>query len=209
MSWMDRWRRRSDATHPTREDEALHARARRLPREIEPERDLWLGIENQLRDSAQSRRKGLAVRKRRVPRLAVPRSLVVPGWVAVGMVGLLVATTIGSALFLTSGPSLDDPAQVRALADSLRDRDGVAYVRRDLRTLLDERGERLPPKVVAAVEANLVQIDRAIAEIHLAFENQPDSSTLQILLADAYRQEAEILDQLEWWTRDPADEARS
>jgi hypothetical protein len=89
---------------------------------------------------------------------------------------------------------------VRALADSLRDRDGMSETRQDLLALLDERRAQLPPEVVAAVEKNLAEIDRAIAEIHLAFEEHPNNAALQFLLAEAYRREADMLEQLEWWT---------
>jgi hypothetical protein len=51
-----------------------------------------------------------------------------------------------------------------------------------------------------AVEKNLAEIDRAIAEIHLAFEAHPNNGALQFLLAEAYRREADMLAQLEWWT---------
>jgi hypothetical protein len=101
---------------------------------------------------------------------------------------------------LRKPPSLDDPAAVRALADSLRDRDGMGHVRQDLLALLDQRRTELPPDVVAAIERNLGEIDRAIAEIHLAFDQHPDIAALQFLLAEAYRREADMLEQLEWWT---------
>jgi hypothetical protein len=203
MKWLQRWRR---VVEPPSDPEAsaaldaLLARARALPREAEPERDLWLGIRNRIEQE----------RAARPPRARVWRArLSVPVWAAGAAALLLAVTTVGTALWLRSAPSLDDPAAIRALADSLRERDGMTGVHRDLLALLDERRGQLPPEVVAAVEKNLAAIDRAIAEIHVAFEEHPDNSALRFLLAETYRREADMLEQLEWWTRPRAPEARS
>jgi hypothetical protein len=178
--------------------EALRERARSLPREAQPERDLWQGIRNRIEMAeAPSRAAGW-----RAP-------LEVPVWAAGAVAALLVATALGTGLWLGGAPSLDDPVEVRAFADSLRQRDGMADLRGDLLALLDERRDRLPPEVVSAVEMNLVEIDRALAEIHLAFAEHPENAALRFLLAEAYRREADMLEQLEWWTREEAEEARS
>jgi hypothetical protein len=202
MKWLARWRRSeappSDPAERAALD-ALLARARALPREAEPERDLWLGIRNRIEaERAEAPRRRLFGAR-----------LSVPIWAVGAAAALLVATTVGTALWLQGGPSLDDPAQVAALADSLRARDGASAVHHDLLALLDERREQLPPEVVAAVERNLAEIDRAIAEIHVAFEAHPDNSALRFLLAEAYRREADMLAQLEGWTKPREPEGRS
>jgi hypothetical protein len=202
MSWSLRRRVPEPPSDPEERAaiDALLERARALPRQAEPERDLWMGIRNRI----EMQRAAEPVRAK------VWRArLQVPVWAAGAAAVLLAATTIGTGLWLSGPPSLDDPAAIRALADSLRDRDGMSGMRRDLLALLDERRAQLPPEVVAAVEKNLGEIDRAIAEIHLAFEAHPSSSALQFLLAEAYRREAEMLEQLEWWTRARGPEARS
>jgi hypothetical protein len=203
MNWFLRWRRAPQ--HPSDPEEraavdALLARARALPRQAEPERDLWMGIRNRIQMQRPSE-----------PALAKlwRARLQVPVWAVGAAAALFVATTIGTGLWLGRAPSLDDPGAIRALADSLRDRDGMGGMRRDLLALLDERREQLPPEVVAAVEKNLGEIDRAIAQIHLAFEEHPDNAALNFLLAEAYRREAEILERLEWWTSARGPEARS
>jgi hypothetical protein len=203
MKWLKRWRRdvgpRTDSDQAAAVD-ALVGRARALPREAEPERDLWLGIRNRIeasRTAPPARTRLWGAR------------LSVPVWAASAAALLLVATTIGTGLWLQSAPSLDDPAAIRALADSLRERDGVTGVHENLLTLLDERRAQLPPEVVTAVERNLAEIDRAIAELHVAFEEHPHNPALQFLLAEAYRREADMLAQLEWWTRPREAEAQS
>jgi hypothetical protein len=187
------WRR---APEPLSADEqatidALRERARALPREAEPQRDLWLGIRNRI-----EMQNAAPPERRRVWRARVS----VPVWAASAAAALLLAVSIGTGVWFSRPPSLDDPVAVRALADSLRDRDGMSETRQDLLALLDERRAQLPPEVVAAVEKNLAEIDRAIAEIHLAFEEHPNNAALQFLLAEAYRREADMLEQLEWWT---------
>ena len=133
----------------------------------------------------------------------------VPVWAAGAAALLVLAASVGTGWWLSRPPSLDDPVAVRALADSLRDRDGMSGTRQNLLALLGERRDQLPPEVVAAVEKNLAEIDRAIAEIHLAFEEHPNNAALQFLLAEAYRREADMLEQLEWWTSTREPEAHS
>ena len=179
---------------------ALRERARALPREAEPQRDLWSGIRNRIEMQNAAPPERIRVWRARVS---------VPVWAASAAAAFLLAVSIGTGVWFSRPPSLDDPAAVRALADSLRDRDGMSGTRQDLLALLDERRAQLPPEVVAAVEKNLAEIDRAIAEIHLTFEEHPSNGALQFLLAEAYRREADMLEQLEWWTRAPEPEKHS
>jgi hypothetical protein len=200
MKWIRRGRRDEAPTEALARAafDALRGRIDALPREAEPARDLWQGVRNRIELGDTAPHRGV-LRAR----------LQIPVWAAGALATLLVATTLGTALWLGGAPSLDDPGDVRRLADALRERDGMDDVRHDLLALLEERRDRLPPEVVAAVEKNLVEIDRAIAEIHLAFQEHPESGALQFLLAEAYHREVEILEQLEWWTRERAPEAHS
>jgi hypothetical protein len=59
--------------------------------------------------------------------------------------------------------------------------------------------------VEAYEELNRSHVDRAIAEIPLALEANPNHHALGFLLAEAYRSEAELLERLEWWLRAPAE----
>ena len=199
-----RWLRIPERPSPEEQAavDALVERARALAREAEPQRDLWLGIRNriELRDDAAPPERTRILRTR----------VSVPVWGASAAAVLLLALSIGTGVWFSSRPpSLDDPVAVRALADALRDRDGMSGTRQDLLARLEERRAQLPPQVVAAVEKNLAEIDRAIAEIHIAFEEHPNNGALQFLLAEAYRREADMLEQLEWWTRAPEPEKHS
>jgi len=191
MKWL-LWRRTPEIPPEERAaNDALLARARALPREAEPQRDLWLGIRNRIELTRPPEPTPARVWRTRVS---------VPVWAAGAAALLVLATSVGTGWWLSRPPSLDDPVAVRALADSLRDRDGMTGTRENLLALLGARRDQLPPEVVAAVEKNLAEIDRAIAEIHLAFEEHPNNAALQFLLAEAYRREADMLQQLEWWT---------
>ena len=206
QSWLERWRRApedqaGDAEPRDRELAELLSRARALPREREPERDLWLGIKNRIEhpETEASALSWHASWRRRAPRLA---------GVAAGALLLIAATSLTTLWISERSISLDDAAQVRAIANRLRDRDGVSDVHASLLALLEERRNELPPQTVAALEGNLRSIDRAIAEIHVALRQHPDNHALTFLLAETYRREADLLDRLEWWTS-VAEEAKS
>ncbi len=204
MSWLDRWRApRSDAAGDLEPGDPeltrLLARSRSLPVSLEPQRDLWSGIENRI-----SGRLFTPEPSRWSLTALFPRPLA-----AMSVAVLLVATTALSVLWIVqpSGAPPSD-AEVAAIAERLRERDGVADVHKSVVAILEAHRANLPPETVAALDENLRSIDRAIAEIHLALESNPEHHALSFLLAEAYRREADLLERLEWWTRSP-DEVRS
>ena len=75
------------------------------------------------------------------------------------------------------------------------------HVQADVAAILANRGEAIPPEALAAIEGSLRDIDRAIAEIHLALLDNPSHPSLGYMLAEAYQREAQLLEQLESWTR--------
>ena len=202
MSWLDRWtvrRGEKAGDEEPRDPEFAHLveRARGLPSSIEPERDLFLGIENRITGRATQLE----------PHSGWTVSLFPRPLAAAGIAALLVATTALSVLWVVQPPvaSLTD-SQVAEIAARLRTRDGVAHVHQSVVAILGTRRTDLPPETVAAIEENLRSIDRAIAEIHLALESNPDHHSLNFLLAEAYSREADLLERLEWWTRVPGEE---
>ena len=199
MSWLDRLRtRRGD---PARAEEArdpelarLLARSRSLPLDHEPTRDLWSGIENRISGRVHAPERS-------------PWSLNVlfPRPLAAATIGVLLVATTAFSVFWIAQPSGAPPndAEVAAIAERLRERDGVADVHRGVVAILEAHRADLPPEMVTALDENLRAIDRAIAEIHLAFESNPSHHALSFLLAEAYRREAQLLERLEWWVRSP------
>lgn len=201
MKWLDRWRKRRvdravELPETDPELEELLARSRSLPRGLAPQRDLWSGIENRISGRAPARETSdwsLAT--------LFPRPLA-----AAAIAVMLVATTAISVLWVAQMPgALPSDAEMAAIAAGLRERDGVADVHESLIAILEAHRADLPPETVAVLDENLRSIDRAIAEIHLAIESNPDHHALSFLLAEAYRSEAELLERLEWWLQTPAE----
>ncbi len=100
--------------------------------------------------------------------------------------------------------ALPGDTETQWITSTLRGRDGVSDVHQSLIAILDERRDELPADTWAAIEENLLLIDRALMEIHLAMERHPESHVLGLLLAETYRREADLLDQVRWWSRAPA-----
>lgn len=182
---------------------ALVERARALPKEVEPERDLFAGIANRIGQPELDR---TTEQQPGGWRSFFPRPLA-----TMVLASSLVAASVLVTLQMTlpSGPPTD--AQAAKIASMLRERDGVADVHTNVVAILDAHRAQLPPETVAAIEDNLRTIDRAIAEIHLALEANPDEHGLTYLLAEAYRREANLLERLVFWTatEDAGKEVRS
>jgi len=163
----------------TRLDDALD----RLPRSVEPERDLWPSIEARL-----------GPREQRAGRRWL--------WPAAAAV-LLVA---GSSL-ITAGLLRDDEPLVagRVPAAGQVGYAGVAFgpgqslgpayetARQDLARTLSERIDRLPPDARRKLESNLAEMRRASAEINAALELSPGDPLLEELLLNAYQDELAVL----------------
>jgi len=203
-SWLDGWGRghgeqAGDEAPSDPEIARLLERARGLPLSQEPTRDLWSGIENRITGRAEIPKASGREARRWSPGVLFPRPIV-----AAAAAVMLVVMTAGTTYWLTLRPAapLGD-VEVAAIAERLRERDGVADVRESLVAILAARRAQLPAATVDALDESLRSIDRAIAEIHLALMSHPDRPGLSFMLAEAYRREADLLEQLEWWMRAP------
>jgi hypothetical protein len=206
MSFFDRWRRLPDdlaGDEEPRDPELarLVARARALPSESEPSRDLWSGIENRIAAARASEAEPPS-RPRWVS--VFPRPVLAAAFATV----LIIATSTATLWVARPLQPASEELAIRAIAERVRARDGVGEMRASLLSILESRSAQLPAGTVAALEQNLAAIDRAIAEIHLALEASPGDHALSFLLADAYRREAELLERLEAWLHVP-EEVRS
>ena len=167
----------------------LLAHAAALPRSLTPPRDLWPGIAR---------------------RVARERSW---SWAAGGLRpwALAAATVvIGLGAVLWSGPS---PSRVRTVqipapSPELRLVAGAAVVsdpvlaaaERDyeaaanaLLEALQRRRTHLQPEALAAVEANLQVIDRALDEVRQALVHDPSNPELSRMLVSTHRKKVEVL----------------
>ena len=189
-------------------DEDLLARLSALPREIEPDSDLWPGIEKQL-----------------TPRLTGPASepaRVIPLWPAM-VAGLAAAAAL--ALWWPSGqdpseapariadadPAPDpspSPAPVPAEEDGIDGGDNLPApdllpVESEYRSAaivlasaIDDRREELPSELTTTLDQNLDVVDEAIAHSRAALAENPEDPELQTLLDDAYQQKLDLLEQV-------------
>jgi hypothetical protein len=140
-----------------------------LPRAIEPERDLWLGIE---------------------ARIAAPR-LRSRTW-DLALAAGIGALTVG-ALFI--GVAYKQTQQVAAPEWAYQQLD-TAYqpLRRASLERYRTRADRLDPQLRAVVESNLAIIDRALAEIRIALASRPSDAALGAMLQRTYEQELALID---------------
>ncbi len=157
-----------------------------LPREIEPERDLWPAVEARI-DAATVVR--APFRGRRRWRLVAAAAAVVLALVAAYQLGRQTSPV----------RVVEVPADGSAVVDGPRwasvGPGGAEYerARDELVQLLEARRERLSPDTVAVVEENLTVIRTSIERIRAAIEADPGNPRLANRLGSAYRQELDLL----------------
>ncbi|HET7321663.1 MAG TPA: anti-sigma factor [Longimicrobiaceae bacterium] len=176
----------------------LRARARSLPREMAPPRDLWAGIEARLRESERTE----PVRQVKVIELAgrrgAPRQW---GWLAAAAVVLVMLSSGATALMLRNA---GQPAvAVRSVVPAAKPPVGLAAFSaseaqyrstvEELRSEFEARRGRLSPETVATIEKNLQIIDQAIAESRAALAKDPNNADLPLMLSGVYQTKVELL----------------
>jgi hypothetical protein len=163
------------------EDPTLLARG--LPRQIEPERDLWPQIEARLREPAPEAR----------PRRWFPAALAA---------SLALAAGVGFWFGNLDGPN-PDPA-IAALPSNTsagqRERSmpaslplDVQLTRAELVTRLERQISGLPPEFQTVVIRNLAVINDALDEIDAALADTPDNGADQRLLMAMYADQLALL----------------
>ncbi len=150
-----------------------------LPREVEPERDLWPHIESRLR--------------RRTPAWALQ---------AAAAVVLVVASSLVTASLLRrdGAPTAQTPATAAAAlvvpAAFGQPRGlGARYesARHGLERDLEQRMAGMPASARQKLLANLAEMRRAADEINLALARQPGDPLLEELLLNTYQDELGVL----------------
>lgn len=163
------------------QNDALMGALRRLPRSIEPRRDLWPGIADAL--SAPTRRQGFSW----------PYALAA----GVGCMALGALLTFAVLRFESGQPArpIESPARLVEASFGGYTALGPEYerARASLAIGLAERLHRLPPDAQLKVERNLGEIRRALREINVALALDPDSVLLQQLLLSTYQDELALL----------------
>lgn len=166
--------------------QAVSARAGSL-QDRPPSADLWSGIETRIRASAPS-----TLPFRAAPRVTRRISFTVPQLVA-ACLALMVLS--GGTVWLArmGGPRTDfEPISAQVSETPVADAEWAATVADLERVMADGRG-RLSPETVQALETNLLEIDRAIAQCRAALAADPASVYLNAHLASAQRRKLTVL----------------
>jgi hypothetical protein len=186
----------------------LQARVDRLPRSIEPPRDLWNGIATRVvvAERGAPGAQGMAPAGRVVaslPRRAGQGRRLT--WAS--LMGMAAAVLMGIALVLGytlagKGPSQqashDRDGALSSMARSTIDALGSGELdfdaaRQELLAALEQRRDSLPPTTMTVVTESLRTIDQSIDGIAAALEENPGDPQLVRLMASARRQELDLL----------------
>lgn len=181
---------------------ALRRKARGLPREVEPVRNLWPGIAARIETEARAAN-------------SIAGAMVPPrrqrwgraewwGGLAAAAVILVIVSSGVTALLVRGGAGPATPSAAAVNADAANPVGLAAFAASDaeyrttvaaLEAELAARRDLLSPATVQIVEQNLLIIDGAIEEARRALAADPNSADLPLLLSGVYRQKAELLQQ--------------
>lgn len=172
-----------------------------LAREIQPERDLWRGIEHAIRDSKIVRPDFAA--ENHAPTAPTTRI----NWRRVGLFAaaamLLIAFSSGITAYLVRAPLAPMGG---GLEPGLTEFETVAWegflaaersyqsVTDELLASLEAQRDELAPETIEIVEHNLRLINEAIAEARAALERDPANRKLVGKLTDMYRTRVSFLE---------------
>jgi len=179
---------------------AIRREARALRRRIEPERDLWRGIEDAIRPERSGVDFG-RYRNRHTRRPVVGYALATAAILAmvVGVPVLMQRSTEPSQGAIPPvGMERDPDPAITAV------RAHYASARGELREVLASRRDALSPGTLATIEENLEIITGAVEEIESALATDPGSERLERMLHAAYQSEVGLLRQAVGLTGDVA-----
>ena len=175
--------------------QAIVARARGLPRSVEPPAEAWAAIRSAIaRDESAVREPISAARfgERRRPYL-----------VAAAVVLAAVLSSAGTAWYLSArNPDGNLPAAIAVNANSETPATLAAFTIEEnsylrtasrLQDLLDQQEGSLAPETVAQLRASLHAIDDAIIEARNALARDPANKLLVEMLSSSYRQKVDLL----------------
>jgi len=175
--------------------QAIVARARELPRSVEPPAEAWAGIRSAIaRDESALREPGPAARSGERRRLYLAAAAIVLAAVlsSAGTAWYLSARNPAGNLAtpMAANPSSETPATLAAFA--IEENNFLRTASR-LQDLLDQQEGSLAPETVAQLRASLHVIDDAIIEARNALARDPANKLLVEMLSSSYRQKVDLL----------------
>jgi hypothetical protein len=157
----------------------------RLPRSINPPRDLWPGIENRIAST-----KVVTGRFRRRALLAAAAAILLVSSV---MTAYMVGRRQAAPTAVVTAPTRAAASEVlRASFAEIGVHDYEA-TRRQLQDVLDRREGELSQETMDVVRRNLRLIDEAMGAIAEALGEDPGNELLMRQLASAYRRQIDLL----------------
>jgi anti-sigma factor RsiW len=168
----------------------LLAHAAALPRSVAPQRDLWPGIAREVERERSWRWASVGWS----PAVLAAAATVLVGLAAVFWSGhtparvrtVEIPTPTPEARLVAGTAGVSDPV----LAAAERDYEAAANA---LLQALQQHRARLQPEDLAAVQANLNVIDRALAEVRQALVRSPENRELGRMLVSTHRKKVEVL----------------
>lgn len=154
-----------------------------LPREVDPEHDLWPEIRAQL---DLTRARGIGDASAVTPITAARRPFRAARWLAAAAALVLITATTTWAVVKQRAEASDQAATVALLADFERSAS-------ELQASLERRQSALDPRTRAILERSLRTIDGAIAEARVALAERPQDAAIQAFVASAFRQKIDFL----------------
>lgn len=147
-----------------------------LPDEIEPEQDLWQGVSEAI----------APVSANHPVRWVWPLAGVAAA-AALLLVGALAGRRTVEPMPVTAKtiPTSTDPVDVWEVE--------VRETTDELLQLVEARRGHLDPEAMIVIEAALVEIDSAIADVRRALRDTPDDGALEVALAEAYDRKVHLL----------------
>jgi hypothetical protein len=157
-----------------------------LPREVEPEHDLWPEIRAQL-DLTRARGIGGDSASTPVtPINSARRPFRATRWLAAAAALVLITATTTWAVVKQRTEASEQAATVALLADFERSA-------MELQASLERRQASLDPRTREILERSLRTIDGAIAEARVALAERPQDAAIQAFVASAFRQKIDFL----------------
>ena len=188
-------------TNPNESNDALARALKRLPTEIQPERDLWSGV-------------AAAIAQERQPK----RSTVWTMRIAAALACVALGTGIGYGLLrhenalAPGGGQIAQGAQREInswLVKPVMMDEGYQKARMQLAGEFFRRIADLPENDRARVQKGLRQIEDGLRELNDALKSHPDSVLLQQLALSAYQQELEYMQNVASLTRNVSESTQT
>lgn len=165
----------------------LKNEAKALPKHLEPERDLWAGIAEQIKQPKKI--VSFSAFQRKLPRLRMASYALAAAALLAVVLGLGVMSNVQqppqpeAVQPVAEGPKLSPIEQEYATA------------RIELQLALDGRKARISPEILATIEENLAVIEDAVVNINRALEYNPADPGLERMLHATLQSEMNLLQQ--------------